>query len=97
MTQGADGVWTLTTAPLQPELYGYGFRADGIAYLDPGSVLVKPNLLNIQNEIEVPGPQPMDWDMQNVPARRRPSPLLPIADARAAERLLRLHAAGLQP
>jgi enterochelin esterase family protein len=67
MTQGADGVWTLTTAPLQPEFYGYGFRADGIPYLDPGSVLIKPNLLNIQNEIEVPGPQAMDWDMQNVP------------------------------
>jgi enterochelin esterase-like enzyme len=67
MTQGEDSVWTLTTAPLQPELYGYGFRADGIAYLDPGSVLVKPNLLNVQNEIEVPGPQPMDWDMQDVP------------------------------
>lgn len=67
MTQGADGVWTLTTAPLEPELYGYGFRADGIAYLDPGSVLIKPNLLNVQNEIEVPGPQPMDWDVQNVP------------------------------
>ena len=67
MTQSADGVWTLTTAPLEPELYGYGFRADGIAYLDPGSVLIKPNLLNVQNEIEVPGPQPMDWDVQNVP------------------------------
>jgi enterochelin esterase family protein len=67
MTQGADGVWTVTTAPLQPEYYGYGFTADDIAYLDPGNVLVKPNLLNIQNEIEVPGPQPMDWDMQNVP------------------------------
>jgi enterochelin esterase family protein len=67
MTQGEDGVWTLTTAPLHPEFYGYGFRADGIPYLDPGSVLIKPNLLNIQNEIEVPGPQPMDWNMQNVP------------------------------
>jgi enterochelin esterase-like enzyme len=67
MTQGADGVWTLTTAPLQPEVYGYGFRADGISYLDPGSVLIKPNLLNVQNEIEVPGPQAMDWDMQDVP------------------------------
>jgi enterochelin esterase-like enzyme len=67
MTQGEDGVWIVTTAPLQPEYYGYGFTADNVAYLDPGNVLVKPNLLNIQNEVEVPGPQPMDWDMQNVP------------------------------
>jgi enterochelin esterase family protein len=67
MTQAADGMWSLTTAPLQPEFYGYGFRADGIAYLDPGSVLIKPNLLNLQNEIEVHGTQPMDWDVQNVP------------------------------
>src|SRR5258708_38007054 len=35
MTQGADGVWTVTTAPLQPEYYGYGFTAADIAYLDP--------------------------------------------------------------
>jgi enterochelin esterase-like enzyme len=67
MTQGADGLWTLTTAPLQPEFYGYGFRADGITYLDPGNVEIKPNLLNVQNEVEVPGSQPMDWDVQNVP------------------------------
>jgi enterochelin esterase family protein len=67
MTQDANGQWTLTTAPLDPEFYGYGFRADGIAYLDPASVLVKPNLLGLENEIEVPGPQPMDWDVQNVP------------------------------
>src|ERR1700761_7153742 len=42
MTQGADGLWTLTTAPLQPELYGYGFRADGIADLGPRSGEVQP-------------------------------------------------------
>jgi enterochelin esterase-like enzyme len=67
MTQGSDGVWTVTTPPLQPESYSYGFTADGISYLDPGSVIVKPNLLGLQNEVEVPGPQPMDWDVQNVP------------------------------
>jgi enterochelin esterase-like enzyme len=67
MTQSTDGVWTVTTAPLQPEYYGYGFTADDVAYLDPGNVITKPNLLSIQNEVEVPGPQPMDWDMQNVP------------------------------
>jgi enterochelin esterase-like enzyme len=67
MTKGADGVWTLTTAPLEPQVYGYGFRADGVSFLDPASVIVKTNLLSVQNMIEVPGHAAMDWDMQDVP------------------------------
>ena len=67
MTQGPDGSWTLTTTPLQPEVYGYSFKADGTSFLDPGSVIVKTNLLSLQNMIEVPGQTPMDWDMQDVP------------------------------
>ena len=67
MTQGSDGTWTITTKPLQPEVYGYGFKVDGTSFLDPGSVIVKTSLLSLQNMIEVPGQTPMDWDMQDVP------------------------------
>ena len=33
-----DGVWTLTTAPLEGELYRYNFVVDGQAMLDPSNV-----------------------------------------------------------
>jgi enterochelin esterase-like enzyme len=67
MTQTADGTWTLTTPPLEPEVYGYSFDVDRVSFLDPGNVSVKTNLLHLQNMIEVPGKSPLDWDPQNVP------------------------------
>ena len=38
MTKGDDGVWTYTTAPLEPEMYSYRFKVDGIDVLDPSNV-----------------------------------------------------------
>ncbi len=67
MTRAADGSWSLTTKPLDPEVYGYSFLIDRIPFLDPGSVSVKTNLISLQNMIEVPGPTPQDWDTQDVP------------------------------
>lgn len=67
MKAGPDGNWTVTTPPLPPEIYGYSFVVDGVTLLDPTSVSVKTNLLGLDNTIEVPGPSPMDWDVQDVP------------------------------
>jgi len=33
-----DGVWEYTTAPLEPELYSYVFKVDGVATLDPSNI-----------------------------------------------------------
>src|SRR6185503_557338 len=49
MHKDEQGVWTLTTDPLEPDLYGYTFIADGVALLDPGNPRLKPNLLNTQS------------------------------------------------
>jgi enterochelin esterase family protein len=67
MTKGADGVWTLTTAPLPPDLYGYSFVADGEHRLDPYNTDIKPNLLSLQNIMHVPGASPLPWEMTDVP------------------------------
>jgi enterochelin esterase family protein len=67
MTQAADGTWTITTRPLEPQVYGYSFVVDRVNFLDPGNVSVKTNLLHLQNMIEVPGKSPLDWDPQSVP------------------------------
>src|SRR6476661_177862 len=39
------GVWTVTTEPLEPDLYGYAFVIDGVTVIDPSNSLIKPNLL----------------------------------------------------
>lgn len=67
MTKGAGGVWTITTAPLEPDDYGYFFTADGVPQLDSDNPVIKPNLISVQNELHVPGPTPLPWDVADVP------------------------------
>jgi hypothetical protein len=33
------GIWSVTTPPLEPDFYGYMFRADGVGLLDPSNCL----------------------------------------------------------
>lgn len=37
LTKGADGVWSVTTPPLEPGFHYYAFRVDGALVFDPGS------------------------------------------------------------
>lgn len=65
MQKGDDGVWTLTTDPLAPDMYGYSFIVDGVSNMDPMNFLIKPNLLNPQSMVHVAGNNP--WDVADVP------------------------------
>ena len=65
MQKGDDGIWTLTTEPLEADIFGYSFVADGVSLLDPNNPLMKPNLLNPQSAVHVPGRRP--WDVADVP------------------------------
>lgn len=67
MQRDAEGVWSVTTDPLAPELYGYSFTADGAELLDPFNPLIKPNLLRVQDMVDVPGDSPLPWEMQDIP------------------------------
>ena len=66
LTKGADGVWTLTTGPLQPALHIYGFEVDGTPILDPLNLSVDPSYTYLSNLVTVPGP-PQLWDLADVP------------------------------
>ena len=67
MAKDESGVWSLTTAPLEPDFYGYTFTADGTALIDPSNYLMKPNLLNTQSQVHVPGPGTLPWEVNDVP------------------------------
>lgn len=43
------GVWTYTTDVLQPELYSYKFRVDGLDYLDPSNVYRNRDIVSYTN------------------------------------------------
>jgi enterochelin esterase-like enzyme len=67
MQKDDHGVWTVSTAPLTPDYYGYSFVADGARLLDPGNPLLKPNLLATENMVHVPGPLSLPWEVSDVP------------------------------
>ncbi len=67
MQKDEQGVWSVTTDPMEPDLYGYSFVADGVALIDPSNPLMKPNLLHPQSVVHVPGPPSTVWEISDVP------------------------------
>jgi len=67
MKKDEAGVWTVTTAPLRPEIYSYHFEADGDSRLDPMNPHTTVNLINISNMLTVPGETPEPWEPTDVP------------------------------
>jgi enterochelin esterase-like enzyme len=67
MKKGDDGVWSLVTLPLAPQIYGYTFVADGQPRLDPNNPAVTPNLIYHSNAVTVPGSSPQLWEARDVP------------------------------
>lgn len=62
LVKDTQGVWSVTTDPLSPELYGYSFDLDGVRLLDPVNSTIIPNLLNPSSMLHVPGPSSMPWE-----------------------------------
>ena len=67
MQKDEQGVWSVTTDPIEPDFYGYSFLADGVSLLDPSNSLIIPNLLNTSSEVHVPGPSALPWEINDVP------------------------------
>jgi enterochelin esterase-like enzyme len=67
MQKGADGVWSVTTPPLDPDIYGYAFVVDGVAMFDPSNPVIKNNLIYTSSQLFVPGPDSLPWQENNVP------------------------------
>lgn len=67
MQRDDQGVWTLTTEPLEPDFYVYSFNVDGLHMIDPSNPLLKYNLLNTDSQVHVPGPKSLVWELNDVP------------------------------
>jgi enterochelin esterase-like enzyme len=66
MEKDDQGVWSVTTAPLDPDFYGYSLVADGVRLIDPSNPALKPNLLSPQSVVHVPGPASLPWEVNDV-------------------------------
>ena len=67
MQKDETGVWTVTTAPLPPDYYGYSIIVDGQRTIDPYNSLLKPNLLSTENMVHVQGERSLPWELTDVP------------------------------
>jgi enterochelin esterase-like enzyme len=67
MTKGADGVWSITTAPLEANGHLYWFNLDGLAIADPVNPVVKLRQRTSASLVEVPADRPAAWEIRDVP------------------------------
>lgn len=67
MKKDSNGLWTVVTPPLTPEIYGYNFEVDGRAQFDPNNLVIKPNLTVPVNLVTVPDRTPQLWELRDVP------------------------------
>jgi enterochelin esterase family protein len=67
MTKDADGVWSVTSAPLEPTVHLYFFTVDGQAIADPINPRMKLRVRTSASLVEVPGsPVPL-WQVRDIP------------------------------
>ena len=70
MKRDESGMWSVTTPPLAPEVYGYTFLVDGVQHLDPRNSDVRPNYNSYFSNVLVPATPPAPWEMNAVPHGR---------------------------
>ncbi|HYW48581.1 MAG TPA: alpha/beta hydrolase-fold protein [Bryobacteraceae bacterium] len=69
LQKDAQGMWSLTVGPIEPEIYNYNFTIDGVRIIDPNNPAVKSGSTpsTIASVLEVPGDRPAFYSGQNVP------------------------------
>jgi enterochelin esterase family protein len=70
MRKGADGIWTATAGPLDPEMYVYFFVVDGVRLTDPSNPQVKIGYVTSTTTslFTVPGDAPAFFGGMPVPS-----------------------------
>lgn len=65
LTKDENGVWSYTTAVLEPELYLYNFVVDSTVILDPLNIYVNRDVTTFTNRLLVPGENSVAYDENN--------------------------------
>ncbi len=67
MTKDTQGVWSVTTGPVKPDMYPYSFNVDGLSVADPRNSALFPNEGFQSSVVEITGSTPLVHTLQNVP------------------------------
>ncbi|MDE6396412.1 MAG: esterase [Muribaculaceae bacterium] len=67
MTKDPAGTWSVTTAPLTPDLYTYAFDIDGVRTLDPSNIYTARDIAALSSVVIVPGGTADLYGVKDVP------------------------------
>lgn len=67
MTKDAEGVWSVTSEPLEPNVQLYFFNVDGMAIADPINPRIKLRTRTSASLVDVPGTPAPPWQLRDVP------------------------------
>jgi enterochelin esterase-like enzyme len=67
MKKDPSGVWSITVAPVKPDIYPYCFWVDSIQVADPNNTLIFANERFKYSLVDIHGNQPLIHSLQNVP------------------------------
>ena len=67
MSKDPSGLWSVTTSPLQPELWAYTFSVDGVRTLDPNNYNVARDGVGFMNTMLALGDQSAVFQPKRVP------------------------------
>jgi enterochelin esterase family protein len=67
LAKGEEGVWSLTTGPVEPGVWEYSLVVDGLTMIDPANPAMKPQRAPSASILQIPGTPPNVWDFQDVP------------------------------
>jgi enterochelin esterase family protein len=67
MVKDTAGVWSATVGPIDPGVWEYSFRVNGLTMIDPGNEAIKPMHEPRTSILHLPGQPPLLHDFQDVP------------------------------
>ena len=67
LAKSAEGVFTITTAPLESDFYTYNLYIDGVRVVDPNNVYQNRDVANLINYFIIGGGHGDLFDVQDVP------------------------------
>lgn len=64
MQKDAQGIWSVTTDPMAPDIYPYSVIVDGVGLADPNNPGFAPSFVRAPGSIvHVPGPASLPWEL----------------------------------
>ncbi|MDE7396776.1 MAG: esterase, partial [Muribaculum sp.] len=67
LQKNEDGLWSVTTGKLKPDLYTYAYSVDGVRTIDPSNVYTARDIAALSNVVILPGGNAEMYAVNDVP------------------------------